>query len=110
MDISHVLLKERGKRNYSQQQVAELLEVSQSTYCDWESGNSHPKVENLLKIAQLFELDLNELLNPSGVNIVNSPNTISNSPHSKVETPEALMRIAENLEKLILVIEKMMTK
>lgn len=108
MDLGYKLLEERRKFNYSQKQVAELLDVSQSTYCDWESNTSKPKTENLAKIAQLYNLDINELIdsNPS-VNIVNSPNTISNSPNSKIETPEALMRLTESLEKLTILVEKL---
>ena len=93
--------------------MADLLDVSQSTYCDWESGSSIPKTENLVKVASLFEIEINEimdLLNPQKVNIVNSPNTISNSPNSKIETTEALVRIAENIEKLVFLIEKITTK
>lgn len=39
---------------------------------------------------------------------MNGPNAtnINNSPNSKVETPEALLKIAENIERLIMVIEK----
>lgn len=109
MSLGTTLLKHRKRKNYSQQQVADLLEISQSTYCDWESDTSYPKTENLLKIAQLYEIDLNELLNTDkSLNIVNSPNSINNSPNSKVETPEALLKVAEGLDKLITLVEKML--
>ncbi len=109
MSIGTTLLKHRKIKNYSQKQVADLLEVSQSTYCDWESDTATPKTDNILKIAKLYDLDINELLNSDkSINIVNSPNAtnINNSPNSKVETPEALLKIAENIERLIMVIEK----
>ena len=100
MSLGGILLKHRRKHHYSQQQAAELLQVSQSTYCDWESDTAFPKAENLLKIAELYDIDINELLNPN-VNIVNSPNTISSSPNSKIETSQALLKVAESIEKLI---------
>jgi len=109
MSIDKTLLQHRKKRNYTQQQVADLLEVSQSTYCDWESGTITPKSENILKIAQLYNIDINELFNQDDkVNIVNSPNAVglNNSPNCKIETPEALIKIAENLERLINIIER----
>ncbi|MDR3287664.1 MAG: helix-turn-helix transcriptional regulator [Prevotellaceae bacterium] len=108
MDLGYKLLELRRRSNYSQKQVAELLEVSQSTYCDWESNTSKPKINNIVKIAQLYNLDINELIDSNlNVNIVNSPNTISNSPNSKVETPEALIRLAEGLDRLTMLIEKL---
>ncbi|MDO5655564.1 MAG: helix-turn-helix domain-containing protein [Flavobacteriaceae bacterium] len=113
MTFGSVLLRNRVKNNYTQNQVAELLQVSQSTYCDWESGSAIPKTENLIKVASLYNLDLNELLasfHQEKVNIVNSPNTISNSPNSKIETTEALVKIAENIEKLVVLIEKLYNK
>lgn len=111
MSIGSTLLKNRKRKNYTQQEVADLLEVSQSTYCDWESDRTIPKTENILKITQLYDLDINELLLPNEkVSIVNSPNTINNSPNSKVETPEALLKVAEGLEKLIVLVEQMIKK
>lgn len=43
MSLGTILLKNRREKNYSQKQAADLLEVSQSTYCDWESDTSFPK-------------------------------------------------------------------
>jgi transcriptional regulator with XRE-family HTH domain len=111
MSLGLILRKQRDKLHFTQQQAADLLDVSQSTYCDWESDSVLPRTENLIKISQKFDISIDELLNiVPNVNIVNSPNTISNSPHSRVETPEALLRLTESLEKLTALIEKMIQK
>lgn len=112
MSLGTILLKNRREKNYSQKQAADLLEVSQSTYCDWESDTSFPKTENLVKISQLYNIEINELLPKGDINVVNSPNasTINNSPNSKIETPEALLKVAEGLDKLITLVEKMLQK
>jgi|UPI00068E31BF transcriptional regulator with XRE-family HTH domain len=110
MSLGTTLLKHRRKNNYSQKQVADLLEVSQSTYCDWESDTSFPKTENIVKISQLYEIEISELLPTGNINVVNSPSSITNSPNSKVETPEALLKVAEGLDKLITLMEKMLQK
>ena len=108
MDLGNKLLKYRKINNYTQKQVADFLEISQSTYCDWESNTIFPKTENIIKIAKLYDLDLNEIFdNDNKVNVINSPNSINNSPNSKIEIPEAIMKVAEGLDKLILLIEKM---
>ncbi|WP_265426796.1 helix-turn-helix domain-containing protein [Chryseobacterium sp. YIM B08800] len=108
MEIGKKLREYRYRNNYSQQKVAELLDISQSTYCDWESDRSFPKAENLSKVAKLYDIDINDLLpteNP--INIINSQNVISNSSNLRIETSEALLKVSEGLEKLIHVIEKM---
>lgn len=106
MTLGSTLLKHRRKKDYSQKQVVDLLEVSQSTYCDWESNTSYPKTENLVKISQLYEIEISELLPKGNTNVINSPSSINNSPNSRVETPEALLKVAEGLEKLIILVEK----
>ncbi len=111
MEIGKKLREYRYKNNYSQQQVAEFLDISQSTYCDWESDKTFPKAENLSKVAKLYDIDINDLLQSDNqVNIINSPNTISNSPNSKIEVSEALIKVADGLEKLIEVIGRMIER
>lgn len=110
MEIGKKLREYRYRNNYSQQKVAELLDISQSTYCDWESDRSFPKAENLSKVAKLYDVDINDLLESENpINIVNSPNaiTLSNSPNVKIEVAEALLKVSEGLDKLIMVIGKM---
>jgi len=110
MELRDILIKQRNKLNYTQQKAAELIDVSQSTYCDWESGHSLPVLANLRKISEIFSVDMNELAGIPNVNIVNSPNTISNSPNSKVETPEAIIRLADEIKNLVEMIGKLIEK
>lgn len=78
--------------------------MSQSSYCDWESDLSTPKAENILKLSQLFNIDIKDLIDPSSsINIINSPN-------SKIETSEALIKVADGLDRLILLMEKLLNK
>lgn len=109
MTLGKKLINYRRKNNYTQQQIADFLEVSQSTYCDWESDSTYPKVDNLIKISKFYDVDLNELVSTEDkVNIINSPNSIANSPNSTVETPEAILKVVESLDKLTILIEKML--
>lgn len=50
MSSGSTLLKHRKRNNFSQQKVASFLEVSRSTYCDWESDTSFPRTENIIKL------------------------------------------------------------
>jgi transcriptional regulator with XRE-family HTH domain len=73
MTFGTKLLKLREKNRLSQQEVADLIGVSQNTYSRWESDLSTFKIEFLPKLAEVFKVDPTELI-PQGttVNIVNS--------------------------------------
>jgi transcriptional regulator with XRE-family HTH domain len=55
------LLKQRHAQNLRQEQVAEKLNVSQTTYCRWEADQRLPSVPETVKISQLFTCDLTTL-------------------------------------------------
>ena len=54
------LRKERTK--YSQEDMAELLKISRSTYTYYETGKSEPSYDKLHKLAEIFAVDYNTLL------------------------------------------------
>ena len=55
--------KIRKQWGISQKLVADKLGVHQSNVSDWENDVSRPEYENLIKLAVLFNTDLNDLLN-----------------------------------------------
>ncbi len=58
-----MLLKElRTSKNYSQQKIADLLNVSRSTVAMWETNKSEPDNETLLKLAEIFNVSLDYLM------------------------------------------------
>ena len=57
----------RKKKGLSQEKIAEYLEVSRQAVTKWEANASKPNSDNLIKLAQLFEVDVDTLLgNESG--------------------------------------------
>ncbi|MBD5081015.1 MAG: helix-turn-helix transcriptional regulator [Ruminococcaceae bacterium] len=48
----------RKKKALSQEKLAELMGVSRQAVTKWESGNSKPSSENLIKLAELLEITL----------------------------------------------------
>ena len=60
--LSEKLRECRELCNYSQQQVAECLNIDRSTYSYYESGRTEPSIDNLKRIAKLFGVKVNELL------------------------------------------------
>lgn len=56
-------LKEiRKKRNLSQNEVSELLNISQSNYSKYEKGSIEPNMETIIKLAKIFNVSADEIL------------------------------------------------
>ena len=53
------LLNETGVTTY---EVAKATGIPNSTFSDWKSGKSKPKVEKLKKIADYFQISITELI------------------------------------------------
>lgn len=55
-------LKElRKKRGYTQSELAEYMNMRQGSYTKWETGMTEPRIENLIKLADLLEVSLDWL-------------------------------------------------
>lgn len=62
-DIIGEFLKElRKEKELTQQQFAEILNVSNRTVFRWENGNNMPDLDVLIYISDYYEIDLRELL------------------------------------------------
>lgn len=62
--IGENIIELRKQNNYTQQDLANLLVYSDKSISKWERGESTPDIEVLLKIAELFKVDLNYLITP----------------------------------------------
>ena len=52
----------RKKRGYSQEQLAEKLGVSRQAVSKWERAEASPDTDNLIALAKIYEISLDELL------------------------------------------------
>lgn len=56
-------LKElRKKNNITQQEIAQKLQISQATYCNYELKNREPDIDTLIKLADFYHCSLDELV------------------------------------------------
>ncbi len=60
--LAENLMYYRKKKGLSQEKVSEYVEVSRQAVTKWEAGKSRPGSENLIRLAQLFEVDTETLL------------------------------------------------
>ena len=57
------LTEARRQSGLSQQEVAEALDVSRQAVSRWETGVAAPSTENLVELARLYGVSLDELVN-----------------------------------------------
>ncbi|MCL2570365.1 MAG: helix-turn-helix domain-containing protein [Firmicutes bacterium] len=62
MNFAENLKKLRKDFRYTQKDLAEKLKLNQSNISDWENGISRPDYENLIKLADIFDVSIDELL------------------------------------------------
>lgn len=53
----------RAERHMTQEQLAMLLGVSRQSVTKWEAGRAYPEMDKLMKICQVFECTLDNLVN-----------------------------------------------
>lgn len=62
MEFNNKLYELRKQKGFSQEELANRLNVSRQTISKWEVGESTPDMENLVAISELFEISLDELV------------------------------------------------
>ncbi|WP_374555164.1 helix-turn-helix domain-containing protein [Aquitalea pelogenes] len=60
--IGKSLQKQRNKTGYSQEEVADRLQITPKSYGAYEQGTATPDILRLIQIAEVFECDIDELL------------------------------------------------
>ncbi|PKG23192.1 helix-turn-helix domain-containing protein [Niallia nealsonii] len=70
----------RKKKNWSQQETADMLGIAKSTYAGYESGYREPSLRALIQIADLFNVSIDYILNrtsPASIIELTSVDSIS---------------------------------
>lgn len=63
MRLAENIYRFRTKKNMSQLDLADALEVSRQSVSKWETGTAVPELDKLVKLAKLFEVSLDALVN-----------------------------------------------
>ena len=59
MDYKERIRALREDNDYTQSRIAELLNIGQRTYADYELGKTLIPVDSLIKLAQFYDVDMN---------------------------------------------------
>lgn len=62
IDFGNKIYEIRKKNNLSQKELGEMLGVSNKAVSKWENGEAIPKTATMLKLAEIFKVDVNDLL------------------------------------------------
>lgn len=62
MGLGKILKSLRNSCKYSQQYVADCLNISRNAYMAWENGETQVNMRRLLQICEIYQISLQELL------------------------------------------------
>ena len=66
MSLAENLQYLRAREGITQEQLAERLDVSRPSVSKWESSASYPEMDTILKLCDMFHVDMDSLLRGSG--------------------------------------------
>ncbi len=108
INIGIKLRKLRMQNGYSQEYLAEVLEVSQKTYSNMENDKSSISIDTLKKIAQEYKIDLLDLINDG--KIVQNNNSVDSSTINGIvnnnDSQELIIQMKARIEELKQTIEE----
>lgn len=62
MNLKDRLKKHREEANYTQKELAEILNVSRQTISSWEVGRTYPDLDMIIALSELYTIPLDTLL------------------------------------------------
>ena len=63
MNLSEKLLFLRRQRGLSQEELANVLNISRQAVHKWETTQSKPDIDNLMQLSKIFDVSVDTLLN-----------------------------------------------
>lgn len=87
----------RTKKNWSQGNLTDMLDVSRQSISKWEADTSIPELDKLLKLSKLFGVTLDELVNGENISKMEAV-----SEHEKHHTFTGIVLLCTGLVIMIL--------
>lgn len=79
MKIGNKLRVFRTEKGYTQEKIADLLQISQASYSNLENNIGKVDLKTIQKISEIYEIDMISLLNQDGVNFNQNFNNTNNN-------------------------------
>lgn len=71
------LFELRNEKELSQREMAKIMNVSQGTVNNWENSNTQPSIEQLILLADFFDVTVDYLIGRTDYFTANKENTIT---------------------------------
>ena len=94
--LKDILIKLRKYHNYTQEDLAEKINVSRQTISKWELGQTLPDIYNCQELCKIYNISLDELLQNDNI----APNDKFMFGYCKIDNDKKLQLIDECLEKM----------
>ena len=106
LEIANRLQKLRKEKGYSQEQLAEELGISRQAVSKWERAESSPDTDNLICLAKLYGISLDELLSTDETveEIIENKDTSEEETTLEVKIPKIEKELTKK-EKIIELLE-----
>jgi transcriptional regulator with XRE-family HTH domain len=92
--LSEKLLYFRKRSGLNQTSLADMIGITKQTISNWERGNSRPTHDQLMKLADIFSVSTDELLDRQPNDIFSDWPDVIDILRSKKPTDEEQKRIA----------------
>ena len=106
MTTGEKIQKLRKENNYTQEELADIMNVSRQSISKWESDAAFPETEKLITLSKLFHCTIDYLLNTDNNDITSEANSVSEKPGlettNKKRLPFIITCICAHISVLIL--------
>lgn len=92
----------RKQNNYTQEELAEIMNVSRQSISKWESDIAFPETEKLIALSKLYHCSIDYLLNPENEEVGNSVQSNSQAPTNKGYNKKRLPLIVTTMSTCVL--------
>ncbi len=67
MDYIKILRALREDNDYTQREIADVLNIGQRTYADYEYGKTRIPLDSIIKLAEFYNVDMNYICGVSNI-------------------------------------------
>lgn len=99
MNFSENLIKLRKGKGWSQEDLADKLNISRQAVSKWEVGSSKPDIDNIIKLSKLFNITIDELVN----NQITETEAISIKVKKETKAKKALIWLRRIMIALVII-------
>ena len=101
MDLGSNIKRLRVQSNLTQKDLADKVNVTYQAVSRWENNEVEPSLATIQKIAAIFRVGVDELLNGKEI-INNSPTQVSPQPTNQTQNAKVVIGVCEKCDKPIL--------